>query len=74
MFYDNQEFYPTPNELAERMANLVDMERVNFVLEPSAGKADLLKALKNRKREYPKSGYAWGFKSEYRSLKANIVC
>lgn len=65
MFYDNQEFYPTPNELAERMASLVDMERVNFVLEPSAGKADLLKALKNRKREYPKSGYAWGFRSEY---------
>ena len=65
MFYDNQEFYPTPNELAERMASLVDMERVNFVLEPSAGKADLLKALKNRKREYPKIDYDWGFRSEY---------
>ena len=57
MFYDNQEFYPTPNELAEKMASLVDMERVSFVLEPSAGKADLLKALKNR--------CTWRFRSEY---------
>ena len=47
MLYQNEEFYPTPSELAMKMAKLVDMERVKYVLEPSAGKGDLIEALKN---------------------------
>lgn len=61
MLYENEEFYPTPHELAVRMAELVDMERVNYVLEPSAGKADLLMALKERRKDYPKGYSAWDY-------------
>lgn len=51
MFYDNADFYPTPEALAEYMVSMADLRRVRFVLEPSAGKGDLVKALKN-KMEY----------------------
>lgn len=36
------EFYPTPSALAGKMANLIDWAKVQTVLEPSAGKGDLI--------------------------------
>lgn len=36
------EFYPTPSALAGQMAGLVDWATVETILEPSAGKGDLL--------------------------------
>lgn len=39
---DNQ-FYPTPKNLAERLASMVDWSHVTSVLEPNAGKGDLLR-------------------------------
>ncbi len=47
------EFYPTPPELANKMLEGVDWKLVDTVLEPSAGKGDILKAL----AEYDKRGY-----------------
>lgn len=44
----HSEFYPTPHELAERMAALVKMDSVSSVLEPSAGKGDLAAAIARR--------------------------
>ena len=37
------EFFPTPSALAGRMANYIKWEKVTTILEPSAGKGDLLK-------------------------------
>lgn len=46
-------FYPTPEELAEKMLSLVDLNAVKTVLEPSAGKGDLaLAAMKALNRTY----------------------
>lgn len=42
----DKEFYPTPSVLAGRMMGMVDWHRVRTVLEPSAGKGDLLDAAK----------------------------
>ncbi len=39
------EFYPTPAELAKRMLEKVDWYKVNTILEPSAGKGDILKEI-----------------------------
>lgn len=39
------EFYPTPSALAGKMIASIDWENVRSVLEPSAGKGDLLHAL-----------------------------
>lgn len=41
----NSNFYPTPEELAHRMFDKVDFANVETILEPSAGKGDLIKAL-----------------------------
>ena len=47
MFYENADFYPTPEALAARMVDMVDTKRVHFVLEPSAGKGDLVDKLQS---------------------------
>lgn len=50
MFYENADFYPTPEALATRMVDMIDTSRVHFVLEPSAGKGDLVDKLKSKMR------------------------
>ena len=46
MFNDNATFYPTPKDLAAKMLSLIDMSRVKDILEPSAGKGDLVDVLR----------------------------
>lgn len=41
---DNQ-FYPTPEHLVKKMASKIDFKRVNSILEPSAGKGDILQGI-----------------------------
>ena len=41
----NDQFYPTPAALAEKMLAGLDMNYVSSVLEPSAGKGDLVTAI-----------------------------
>ena len=47
---DGTEFYPTPMSVAGRMVGKIDWEHVYTVLEPSAGKGNLLDALNARLR------------------------
>lgn len=42
---DNSDFYPTPLSLAGKMLALIDWRRVKYILEPSAGKGDLVNAV-----------------------------
>lgn len=46
---DNQ-FYPTPENIADKMLACVDWYVVNTILEPSAGKGDLVMAITKRTR------------------------
>lgn len=46
----NDQFYPTPPELAEKMIAGIDWDYIDSVLEPSAGKGDLIQALLNQNR------------------------
>lgn len=55
MFGDNKDFYPTPKELACKMLEGVDFNFVDSMLEPSAGKGDLLDVVVNM---YKKSTYS----------------
>jgi len=41
------QFYPTPLSLVEKMYNKVKWHKVKSILEPSAGKGDIIKGLKN---------------------------
>ena len=49
MYNDN--FYPTPENLSHRLLDKVDFSRVKTILEPSAGKGDLLYAINSHKRK-----------------------
>ncbi|WP_257474752.1 class I SAM-dependent methyltransferase [Bacillus velezensis] len=48
MFKDNPDFYPTPPKLICKMTSKVEWEHVNSVLEPSAGKGNLVEAINNQ--------------------------
>ena len=37
-----KEFYPTPRELLEKITEGIDWKRLQSVLEPSAGKGDIV--------------------------------
>ena len=45
------QFYPTPPELVGKMLDLVDWERVQFALEPSAGKGDIAEGIRERMKK-----------------------
>ena len=45
------QFYPTPTALVESMMQLVDWERVQFALEPSAGKGDIAEGIKRHVKQ-----------------------
>lgn len=44
---DYKEFYPTPEELVNKMLDGVNLNYVKTVLEPSAGKGDIVQGLKS---------------------------
>lgn len=46
------QFYPTPSDLAGKLFEVVNFNKVKTVLEPSAGKGDLLEYATQRKRTY----------------------
>lgn len=52
---ENKDFYPTPSKLAGLMFTGIDWKNVDTVLEPSAGKADLIEAL----NVYMKANYIY---------------
>lgn len=45
MFLENKDFYPTPQELIDTMLEGIDWRMIFTVLEPSAGKGDLVEGI-----------------------------
>jgi len=54
--YNIEEFYPTPLSIINKMLDSIDFKMVNSVLEPSAGKGDLVEAVA-RKMKYASNSY-----------------
>lgn len=53
MCLNDNEFYPTPDALADRMADLIQ-KRAKIFLEPSAGTGNLIKAIFRKKGQLPR--------------------
>ena len=53
------EFYPTPPELIAKMLETVIRERNKTILEPSAGKGDILDFISLYKQNESECGYKW---------------
>ncbi len=51
MFESNQ-FYPTPENLIRKMWYKLDENRINYILEPSAGKGHILKYLSEKRKRF----------------------
>lgn len=49
MFKDNKDFYPTPEKLVNKMIDGMDLRMVSTILEPSAGKGDIVDILEEKK-------------------------
>ncbi|MCL2861087.1 MAG: hypothetical protein FWE22_01590 [Firmicutes bacterium] len=60
----NKEFYPTPPHLINKMVAGLNVELINAILEPSAGKGDIIDALK---QYFKNNGYR-------RNKEVNIDC
>ena len=52
---NSDEFYPTPVELVNKMLHGIDWTLIKTILEPSAGKGDILKAIARKEKTY-----GWG--------------
>lgn len=48
LYNGNSDFYPTPAHLARKMLDKVKFEEVTTILEPSAGKGDLIEMVKQK--------------------------
>ncbi len=58
------DFYPTPSLLIDKMLTGIDVDLVNTVLEPSAGKGDIVKCIKEK----------MDFANRYSKQEADIDC
>lgn len=66
MFENNKDFYPTPEWVANKMLEGIDWLMVGSVLEPSAGKGDLIEWIN---KAYEKDNYR-----RYGNRKLDIDC
>ena len=65
MFANNPDFYPTPEKLINKMLDGLEWKMIHTILEPSAGKGNIIEAL----REKQKFNNKW-----YTTIKLDIDC
>ena len=53
----NDDFYPTPHNIINKMLSEIDFKLINTVLEPSAGKGDIVEAVINKLKYSHSNGY-----------------
>ena len=72
------QFYPTPPNLVERMMSKVNLNKVSYVLEPSAGKGDIIdgfrKYIKDRTKSYNLRQKTKGKRAETEFFKTEDEC
>lgn len=49
MFNNNKNFYPTPEKIIDKMTNTIDFSMISTILEPSAGKGNIVEYLEGKK-------------------------
>ena len=52
MFTDVKEFYPTPEAIINKMLCDIDFKMIHSILEPSAGKGNIVEAIKKKEKFY----------------------
>ena len=72
------QFYPTPPDLVQKMIEKIDFEKVSYILEPSAGKGDIIEGFRKYRNEISKD-YSYyehqkGTKSKRKSFSTEKEC
>ncbi len=44
----NKNFYPTPQKLVDKMLECIDLSKIKTLLEPSAGKGDIINIISKK--------------------------
>ncbi|HHX67925.1 MAG TPA: DUF4942 domain-containing protein, partial [Gallicola sp.] len=57
MFTYNKDFYPTPEKIINKMIDGLNYDLINSILEPSAGKGNIVDKLKEKEKIYKYSNY-----------------
>lgn len=65
MFTDNKDFYPTPENLINKMLCDIDFKMIHSILEPSAGSGNIVEAIKKKEKFYS---------STYNKVNYDIDC
>ena len=65
MFTDNKDFYPTPETIINKMLCDIDFKMIHSILEPSAGKGNIVEAIKKKEKFYS---------STYNKVNYDIDC
>lgn len=52
MFKDNKDFYPTPQNIIDKMLFSIDFTMIKSILEPSAGSGNIVETLKQKEKSY----------------------
>ena len=65
MFTDAKEFYPTPENLINKMICDIDFKMIHSILEPSAGSGNIVEAIKKKEKFYS---------STYNKVNYDIDC
>lgn len=65
MFTDNKDFYPTPEAIINKMLCNIDFKMIHSILEPSAGKGNIVEAIKKKEKFYS---------STYNKINYDIDC
>ena len=61
MFTDNRDFYPTPQNIINKMLFDIDFKMIHSILEPSAGSGNIVEALRQKEKIYSTSYSKFSF-------------
>lgn len=57
MFTENKDFFPSPESIIDKMLSGIDFKMIGSILEPSAGKGNIIEAIK--RKEKPLQNYTY---------------
>lgn len=69
MFENNKDFYPTPKKLINKMLENIDFREIQTILEPSAGKGDIVEIIQEKKKSLKRNNFF-----DNKTIKYDIDC
>ncbi len=72
MFADNKDFYPTPENIINKMLFDIDFKMIHSILEPSAGKGNIADRIREKEKLYSTNYNKFSFDLDCIELDQNL--